>query len=536
MKKIVVLLSVLLVMMSFTPIYAVDDAEFEANEEHYRALCTQTLTSEDRATCTDFQSYLNKRIENTKNSIEDINNSISEIKDDLAKADQLLAQQMQEIEKAEQEIEYLNQTITAIEGNIAELEVKIAQRLAEIEKVDKIIKDRLVAQQTNLHVNTLINFLFGGRSYTELMRRAYLVDKVTKKEKQQMDDFVVEKKALEDDQEELNRQQVVHQESLENVEVLKQTLEVAKAENEKVIAQYKEEVARLDEQQAILQAQQSVSSQQLETIRSQFVDLDQREEQLRLEAERIAREAEEKRLEAERLAQEQREEEARLAREEADRLEQESQQKEQEADEVAEQQPNIPTQTGSGWSVPVYNSRLSAGAWYYSGGFTGTLHGNVHYGVDFSAPMGQPVISTGPGVVVWAYGSCSAWGYLGNSCGSYGGNQVVTIISMDNKLYALTYNHLQSVALGVGSPVEKGTVVGYVGSSGSSTGPHLHHEIFYLGEMSIEQYLSNWNGSISFTPNGSWMNLSWACENKGNVAPCRINPQQWYGLSVGQRF
>lgn len=545
MKKVLLFTGLLLILNVITPTYAITHEDFAENENYYREMCTNTLQSDQREVCTSFQEYLNDKIKGTTSSIEDLSASIAAVEDDLAEADRLLRQQQEEILAAQQEIEKLSESISIIEENILVLNETIEKRTQEIGEVNELIKKRLVSQQANLHTNSMVEFLFGGNSYTDLARRAHTVDQMTRQDQEQMDWFVAEKEQLEDDNEELNRQQVVLEDSLANQNELKGALEVAKAENEKTIEIYQEEVANLSEQQAILQSQQSVSQSAMDNILSQFVDLDNREEQLRQEALRLKQEAEAERqrqleLEQQQLAAQEEAERIRLEQEaaEAERIAAEkeaaSDAANQEADEVAQNPPaqSDPIGTGSGWSLPVYGATVTAGAWYYGGGFAGIHGGSVHYGVDFGAPMGTPIYSTGPGVVVQANANCPAWGGLGNACGNYGGNQVTTIVSINNSLYGLLYAHLQAPAVSVGQTISSGQVIGYLGSSGNSSGPHLHHEVFYLGDMSLQDYLSTWNGSLSFTPNGTWMNLNWACEVKGS-APCRHNPQSWYGLQVG---
>lgn len=529
MKKLTALLTLLLMFSVVNPVYAIDNSEFSANEAYYRELCTNTLTSEDRGTCTQFQEYLNEKIEGTKNSIEELNTSISEVKDDLAKAGELLQQQQIEIQAAQEEMAFLEESIVTIQANIEKLKEQISIRTKDIEKVNQQIKSQLVAQQQRLHVNSVINFLFGGRSYTEMMRRAHAVNQIGKKDKERMDWFIEEKKKLQDDEIELNRQEDVLEVSLENVTQIKATLEVAKAENEKTIEHYKEQVAQLEEKQAQLQAQASISNEQLTTIQNQFSDLNAREEALRQEAARLEAEAAEQR----RLAQEAADEEARrLAEEKANELQNEANETNQEADEVANSSPVNGSISGSNWLLPVTGAMITAGAWYYPASFGG----GVHYGMDFGAPVGTPVYSTGPGVVVRSQGGCPTYGYLGNPCGGYAGNMVTTIVSINNKVYALSYMHLAGINVGVNDIISEGSMIGTVGSSGNSSGPHLHFEIFYLGDMTLGEYLSSWNGSFSFTPNGQYMNLGWTCEATGNVAPCRINPQTWYGLNVGSWY
>ena len=88
----------------------------------------------------------------------------------------------------------------------------------------------------------------------------------------------------------------------------------------------------------------------------------------------------------------------------------------------------------------------------------------MHRGVDFAAPTGTPIIAAGSGVI-----SEAGW-Y--SSYGRY-------IRIRHNSTYDTAYAHLSRIARGIrpGARVEQGQVIGYVGSTGRSTGPHLHYEI-----------------------------------------------------------
>ena len=93
----------------------------------------------------------------------------------------------------------------------------------------------------------------------------------------------------------------------------------------------------------------------------------------------------------------------------------------------------------------------------------------AHHGVDYAAPVGTPVKSIGAGTVV-------AKGYMGG-----GGN---TLKVKHNSVYTTSYMHLSRYAKGiqVGSRVEQGQVIGYVGSTGLSTGPHLDFRVYKNGQ------------------------------------------------------
>lgn len=93
-----------------------------------------------------------------------------------------------------------------------------------------------------------------------------------------------------------------------------------------------------------------------------------------------------------------------------------------------------------------------------------------HHGVDYAAPKGTPVEAAGGGRVVYA-GWKSGYG------------NVVTI--RHNGTYTTTYGHLSRLARNIrkGKRVEQAQVVGYVGSTGLSTGPHLHYEVKVNGRL-----------------------------------------------------
>ena len=110
------------------------------------------------------------------------------------------------------------------------------------------------------------------------------------------------------------------------------------------------------------------------------------------------------------------------------------------------------------WQLPLaVGYRLSAHFGESSG-----LWANTHTGLDFSAPYGAPVLSVTNGVV-----TSVGWE------GSYGEQVVVT--SEDGE--ELWYCHLSGYAVSVGDTVRAGEVLGYVGSTGNSTGSHLHLEV-----------------------------------------------------------
>ncbi len=107
----------------------------------------------------------------------------------------------------------------------------------------------------------------------------------------------------------------------------------------------------------------------------------------------------------------------------------------------------------------------------------------MHRGTDFAAPMGTPIMASGNGVIKKA-----GW------CGG-GGNCVVI---KHNSTYQTVYAHMSKFAKGIrkGSRVKQGQTIGYVGSTGKSTGPHLHYEVIVNGKRINSQTLKLPSGKI----------------------------------------
>jgi len=106
-----------------------------------------------------------------------------------------------------------------------------------------------------------------------------------------------------------------------------------------------------------------------------------------------------------------------------------------------------------------------------------------HLGTDFAAPMGTPIMASGSGTITRA-----KW------CG--GGGNCIKI--KHNSTYETVYAHMKSFAKGmkVGKKVKQGQIIGYVGSTGMSTGPHLHYEVIVNGKKVNSQKLKLPSGKI----------------------------------------
>ena len=124
--------------------------------------------------------------------------------------------------------------------------------------------------------------------------------------------------------------------------------------------------------------------------------------------------------------------------------------------------------------TPINGARLSSAFGMRKHPIDG--YNKMHRGTDFAAPMGTPIMASGSGVITRA-----RW------CG--GGGNCVKI--KHNSTYETIYAHMKNFAREIkeGSRVKQGQIIGYVGSTGNSTGPHLHYEVVVNGKKINSQKL-----------------------------------------------
>ena len=137
--------------------------------------------------------------------------------------------------------------------------------------------------------------------------------------------------------------------------------------------------------------------------------------------------------------------------------------------------------TKSLMKTPINGARLSSSFGMRKHPILG--YNKMHRGTDFAAPSGTPIMASGSGTVTRA-----RW------CG--GGGNCVKI--KHNSTYETIYAHMKAFAKGIkeGRKVKQGQIIGYVGSTGLSTGPHLHYEVLVNGKKVNSQRLKLPSGKI----------------------------------------
>jgi murein DD-endopeptidase MepM/ murein hydrolase activator NlpD len=124
----------------------------------------------------------------------------------------------------------------------------------------------------------------------------------------------------------------------------------------------------------------------------------------------------------------------------------------------------------------------------------------IHTGVDIDAPYGTPILAAGPGTVVWAN-----WGLLlqdpGNHSDPYGQAVVLRMDFgyKDQQLYTV-YAHMSKILSVIGQHVNTGNVIGLVGDTGHTTGPHVHFEV----RLGYNSFYDTYNPELWMVPPEGW--------------------------------
>ncbi|MEK4083271.1 murein hydrolase activator EnvC family protein [Psychrobacillus sp. FSL K6-1415] len=383
-----------------------------------------------------------KQLEQKKNSIDsNIKDTEGKIDQNVSKIDQILAQIKEldtKIISTESQIaEVLNQiklTTTEIEklhASIKELERKIEER-------DELLKERIRAVQVSGGSVSYLDVLLGANSFIDFIDRFSAVNTLMDADRTILKEQADDKAQLEEQQASLEKKLQQQEDSKNELVSLKASLDNQKASKGNLVDQLEVEQAKLHEEKEVL-----------ETEYDEILNLSQEtQNKIVAEQKRIA-------------------EIARKAAEEKKRKEAEERKRQQAASGGSSSA--IPNVSAGSWTRPA-SGRFTSGY----GSRTHPIHGVVktHYGIDIANSTGTPVVSAADGVVSYA-----------SPLSTYG-NVIMVTHSIDGQIFTSLYAHLSSIKVSKGQVVSKGQIIGGIGTTGNSTGPHLHFEI----------HLGNWEG------------------------------------------
>ena len=368
--------------------------------------------------------------------------------------EEMMAQKESEIADQEEYIAALTAKITNINSQIA----LSREKIAEFEKQISLKEDekKSLMDDAQKSIDTLskrlcaiykagdassLEIILGAGSFSDFVDKIQLVESIAESDQKLIDSIEAQIASVNATMEELAADKVLMEEEKANLQAKQDELNLLLEENQEALATLYGEKA--DVEQLITENE------------------DHRYE---IDAEIEAYYEEQRRLEEERL--------------EKERLEQMQQQQQQQQGGNSTTTPSIPDNPQySGnyvWPVPgIYN---------LTSVFYEERTNYYHGGIDIadSGFMGTSIIAAADGVVIDANNSCTHnWGKYG-SCGCGGGfGNYVWLDHGDGK--ATIYAHLSYHTVSIGQTVSAGELLGYGGSTGYSTGPHLHFECRYYG-------------------------------------------------------
>ncbi len=524
--------------------------EIKAEEEpdysdssYWTAKCSSSeiQSAGDYAACEAYREYMASQSDDLAKQLEEVEKERQEIADHLSEYAGQPEEYQKEADALIPEIEALDQSIIENEAAVAEMQEQIEAKQTEIDekqqKTDEImlkIRDRMVSGQRTMRTNTMIDILMGAKSLNDFIRILNGVSAITQYDNatneeifQLMDELSADKEELIAAQQELETrsQELVNQRK--ELEQKQETALVNKYKSQVIIEEYEKQAAELEANYEataaeIEEVQSSMNgiSDELDNVPDTVLNPPTPEPTPTPTPEPTpTSEPTETPADPDNPAETEKPETTADPEGTADPA------ASPEPTEAPAETPNPLTTTG--WTYPVPGAVRSAGTWYYNSG-------GVHLGYDFAISPGSAIYAAGNGVILRSADACPTYGGLGSGCGypgSYGGgNQVYLLTKINGSLYAVKYLHMMS-----GSPIAQGTIVtagtqiGKVGSSGNSSGPHCHIEIFWLGSAdNFSNYAKTWNLDLAFGCGWGYSALSRLCEN-GVGAPCRIRPETIFG-------
>ena len=387
------------------------------------------------------KNLLNSELESILNKANELQNNITNLTNSIKEKESSIAVKSIDIE--------------SMAGKIKELELSIADqmekiRLQEIElkEQEDLLGYRVRSAYKFNSLGNILLILAESESIIDFTERLMFIEKMAEKDREVMDLIQSLIKELDEKKIALELDRTESEEAKKELDLQKSSLEGEKAslESEKQsvtsnLAKQKE----LEEQKTLVFNQMSAQEKELT---ASIGDILEENEALEAEIQRIIKvEQERARKEAERKAKEEAE---RKAKEEADKNNNQNQSK---------PDTGSSNNVSSGYVRPV-NGRISSPYGYRIHPIYNTQ--SMHTGVDYAASSGTPIKATRAGRVILAQFNSSYGNYI--------------IVDHGDGISSL-YAHMSGFNASYGDNVSQGQVIGYVGSTGASTGPHLHFEI-----------------------------------------------------------
>lgn len=410
----------------------------------------------------DTLSELEKKQQEAERKKSELNSGISEKANEISENQTTLEKIMAKINELNNKVQETEDKINSVQGEIDQTKGEIDELKKSIEELERkiaerteLLKERARAIQLSGGSVDYIDVLLGANSFIDFIDRFSAVNTLIDADREIMREQAEDKKLLAEQKAEVETKLAEQEKRRTELENLKSSLDGQKKEQAGLVKELEAEQKRLSKEKSNLEKEHEEASGISAALESQIG-----KEQARLA--KLAKEAEEKRqreLAAERKAAEQK------------AAAQKSASKKSGSSTSSSVASYAPPASNNGGFIKPAAGRLTSN---FGGRNIGAGNEN-HRGLDIANSTGTPVSAAASGFVSHA-----------GPMGTYG-NVIMITHSIKGQTHTTVYAHLSGINVSVGQSVSQGQKIGAMGSTGRSTGPHLHFEI----------HIGSWNGSRS---------------------------------------
>ncbi|MBQ6845934.1 MAG: peptidoglycan DD-metalloendopeptidase family protein [Oscillospiraceae bacterium] len=395
---------------------------------------TDIVANTPGAQAADTVDALNGKLAELAKDKEEIKKEISEIEKKKDSASAKKAALDEQIDVTQQEIDVLNQLIEVLDANILEKEAELEAAIElEAEQMENfLVRVRVMEEEGSI---SMLGIILSADSFTDMLTRIELVSDIVEGDKNLMKELA---------------------ETRAKINADKLALDEDRAEQEKNRAELEGKRASLKQQYSDANSLIKELSADAKEYEKKYNEAEAAQEETKEEIKKILEEQERKRKE---------EEERKRKEAEAKKKKEEEERKKKESSDSKKGQTSS-TYTGGTFRWPTKATYITS--YYGRRSDPITKKSAFHTGIDIGTSLGSEIYAANSGTVIVA-----GWSQKG-----YGNYVVIDHGGGKATLYA----HMHKIKTTKGAEVQKGDVIGLVGSTGYSTGPHLHFEILINGE------------------------------------------------------
>jgi murein DD-endopeptidase MepM/ murein hydrolase activator NlpD len=375
------------------------------------------------------KSELKTGINKKSSEIQVKRTTIEKITDQILALNAKINESNAQIDRVIAEINQTMDEIDALRISIVELEKKIEER-------DVVLRERVRAMQVKGGQVNYLDVLLGANSFADFIDRFSAVNSLMDADRNIMEQQALDKEQLEEEKALVESKLAKQEESKKELQSLRASLLSQKSDKDKLIDQLEAEQEKLTSEKTQLEADLHESHEVSKELEKKIVKEQQRIAEIARQAE-IARKA-------------------AAAKAAKDRQ------------NSGSSSSYLPPVSSGTWTKPASGTYTSSFGWRMH-----PIYGTSrqHRGADIANSVGTSIVSAGDGVVSHA-----------GPMGTYG-NVIMVTHSIDGQIFTTVYAHLSSIGTSVGQQVDKGQFIGKMGSTGASTGSHLHFEM-HIGSWS----------------------------------------------------